>query len=228
MSKSFFSAICLFCAAMALFSCQNQSAQSENQRTEEKPKVDTVRPAPATSNATGTFTLTSGIVYWAGQKALGDGHNGNIQVLNGTLELSEGRLLSGNVVLDMNTVSVSDLKDPEEKSDLESHLKDADFFEVKKFPKAEFKFSEVYPSNNPDFNAVIAGSLTMKGKTKSVNIPVMLKINEDDLTAESATFPINRTDWGVNFRSGLLGTAKDKLINDVVTLSISLKAKKEK
>ena len=62
----------------------------------------------------------------------------------------------------------------------------------------------------------------MKGKTKSVNIPVMLKINEDDLTAESATFPINRTDWGVNFRSGLLGTAKDKLINDVVTLGAGI------
>jgi len=216
-----------FLAMMILFSCQNNATPDKVSAQEEKPKVDTIRETAPATNATGTYIVKSGIVYWMGRKATGDSHNGSIQVLNGTLEVQGGKLVSGSIVLDMNSVAVADLKDPEEKRDLESHLKDSDFFETKKYPKAEFKFSEVYPSNNPDFNTVIAGSLTMKAKTKAVNIPVIIKLDEKELTAESATFPINRTDWGVNFRAGILGTAKDQLINDVVTLSLSLKAKKK-
>ena len=35
-------------------------------------------------------------------------------------------------------------------------------------------------------------------------------------------FTINRTEWGVNYNSGILGTVKDKLIADDVKLSITL------
>ncbi|MBU6343382.1 MAG: YceI family protein [Bacteroidetes bacterium] len=225
---SYSSGACLVAAlTLGVFSsCQKNAPKPTDNHTAQV-KLDTVHEKAPNSRASGNFEVSNGVVYWAGRSAVGDSHNGNIQVADGMLKADGGKLLSGSVSLDMTSVTVVDLKDPGEKRDLESHLKDSDFFEVRKFPKAEFKFTEVYPSNMPDFNYVVSGTLTMKGKTKGVNIPVMLKISDNEIEAQSATFPINRTDWGINFRSGILGTASDKLIQDVVTVSFLIKAKKK-
>jgi len=212
-----------FFATLILLSCKNDPPATIPEAPS-GPEPVQVKPVP-TEGAV-TYAITEGTVYWAGKKSLGAMHSGTINVESGALLVNQGQLLSGNVVLDMQSIAVSDLQDAGEKRDLESHLKDKDFFEVKKFPKAEFKFTEVLPSTHPAFNAVIAGELIMKGKSNPINIPVKLRIEGDDLVAESTTFPINRTQWGVNFRSGVLGTVKDKLIEDVVPLSLKLKAKK--
>lgn len=208
---------------LILFSCKNDGQQAAAAAPVQAPADPVKIKKPSAENAR-SFKVTEATVFWAGKKAIGDFHTGSIQSSEGTLKVNEGTLLSGNIVLDMNSITVTDIKDPGEKRDLESHLKDSDFFEVGKFPKAEFNISEVLPSSNPAFNNVISGTLTMKGKTNPVNIPVNMKIEGNVLSAESATFTINRTQWGVNFRSGLLGTAKDKLIEDVVTLSLKLRA----
>lgn len=211
-------------ASIALFSCKNDVPQAQAATVPTQAPVDTVRAKQAPAEGAREFNITEGTVFWAGKKAIGDFHTGSIAVSGGVLSVNAGALQGGSATLDMNSIVVTDIKDPGEKRDLESHLKDADFFEVRKFPKAEFRIEDVLPSNNPAFNAVIHGTLTMKGKTNPVNIPVQIRVEGNTLNAESATFPINRTQWGVNFRSGLLGTAKDKLIEDVVTLSLKLRA----
>jgi polyisoprenoid-binding protein YceI len=124
----------------------------------------------------------------------------------------------------MNSLSVTDLKNPAKKANLESHLKDQDFFETNKHPEGVFAIKEVLPGAGQDFNRVISGELTLKGITKPVNVPVRISIENGVLRAETPAFSINRTDWGVNFQSGVLGTAKDKLINDAVLLSVSVAA----
>lgn len=206
-----------------LFSCKNDVSQAAAAASNQTP-ADTLKTKQVSTEGARSFTVTEATVFWAGKKAIGDFHTGSIQSSGGSLQVNEGTLLSGNIILDMNSITVTDIKDPGEKRELESHLKDSDFFEVGKFPKAEFNITEVLPSNNPAFNNVIIGTLTMKGKTNPVNIPVNMKIEGNALTAESATFMINRTQWGVNFRAGILGTTKDKLIDDVVTLSLKLRA----
>ncbi|MCB0527736.1 MAG: YceI family protein, partial [Saprospiraceae bacterium] len=113
------------------------------------------------------------------------------------------------------------------KSDLESHLKDSDFFEVKKYPTGTFVIDEVLPSKTPDFNWIVSGELTLKGKTNRVNIPVKMTITDKEINAESANFVINRTQWGINFQSGLLGTTKDKLIEDIVPISLTIRAERK-
>jgi polyisoprenoid-binding protein YceI len=127
----------------------------------------------------------------------------------------------------MNAITVTDIKDPGERRDLESHLKDSDFFEVNKYPKAEFVFEEVLPGKAENFNWVLNGHLTMKGKKVPLTIPVMIRMEGDVLQAESPAFPINRTLWGVNFQSGILGTARDKMIDDMVPLMLKVTAKKQ-
>lgn len=215
----FFATVFLL-ASLAVLACKN-----DPQPADTTPAPDTLRAGPVARTGARTFAVTEGLVYWKGKKALGDTHAGTVEVSGGELLVNEGRLLGGQVALDMTTIAVTSLKDPGEQAELESHLRDSEFFDVKNFPSAEFKFDEALPSKTPHFNAVVTGRLTLKGKTNAVNIPVKLTIDGDELTAESPAFLINRTQWGVNFRSGVIGTAKDKLIEDVIPLSLKIKAK---
>jgi polyisoprenoid-binding protein YceI len=211
-------------ALASLYACQNTP---QNVETPATVAPDTVRVVSVSADSAVTYTITEGVVNWSGAHTLKkDGHEGTITVESGTLQVSEGQLMSGKVTLDMNSIAVTDIKDPGERRDLESHLKDSDFFETNKFPKAEFVFNEVLPGKAENFNWVLNGQLTMKGKTKPLTIPVKISLDGNLLQAESPAFPINRTDWGVNFRSGILGTTRDKMIDDMVPLTLKVAAKK--
>jgi polyisoprenoid-binding protein YceI len=189
-----------------LLCCKNDP---KTEAAQAAPKIDTVRVDPVPTEGAATFKVTEGIVEWSGTKTMKKtGHQGTITVESGEMLVNQGQLLSGKVTLDMNSISVTDIKDPGERRDLESHLKDADFFEVNKFPKAEFVFTEVLPSTMPNFNWVLSGSLTMKGKTVPVNIPGQSEHRRRYAPRRIAPIPINRTQWDVNFRSGILGTAQ--------------------
>jgi polyisoprenoid-binding protein YceI len=211
-------------AVSSFFACKNESPKDSAANTTPKPDTIRVGPTPSAEGAT-TYAITEGTVYWAAKKATGSQHNGAIKIKSGSFLIKEGQILSGAVSIDMNSIEVLDLKDPGEKSDLEKHLKDNDFFETNKFPEGTYTFDEVLPSNLPAFNTVIPGSLTLKGKSNQVNIPLKTTLNGNELIAESASFIINRTKWGINFHSGILGTAKDKLIEDNVMVSLTVKAK---
>lgn len=217
--------IFLYVAIIAIASCKNDPSVQVTQST--LARVDTIQTAAVDKDAMAKYVVTSGTVVWLGTKSVGGTHEGTISVASGELIVRQGELVSGSIVLDMHSLAVTSIKDGGEKRDLESHLKDVDFFEVNKFPKAVFTFNEVLPSNTPDFNEVIAGQLTMKGKTGNVNVPVQLRISGNDLTAQSPSFSINRTTWGITFRSGIIGTVKDKLIEDTVLLSLKLSAQKQ-
>ena len=141
----------------ALFSCKNDAPITK----ETAAQIDTIRVAPIPKEGSVTFVITSGTVYWVGKKALGGPHYGTINVDGGELRVNDGRLFAGKISLDMQSVTVSDLEDGGEKRELEAHLKDKDFFEVKKFPKAEFNIDEVLPSTMPAFNSVVVGTLTI-------------------------------------------------------------------
>jgi hypothetical protein len=190
--------ILLLVTVSVFFACKNEPKNPESTQTI---PADTIRPAEVSLEGSVTYTITEGIV--------------NCQIKK------------GSVVLDMYAITVTDIKDPGERRDLESHLKDSDFFEVNKYPKAEFVFEEVLPGKAENFNWVLNGHLTMKGKKVPLTIPVMIRMEGDVLQAESPAFPINRTLWGVNFQSGILGTARDKMIDDMVPLMLKVTAKKQ-
>ncbi len=220
--KSIFSFASLL-AILVFFSCKTDPKVPP---ADNATKPDTIQEVAVSKDGAVIFRITQGTINWAGKKSMGDGHNGTINVEQGELLVNQDRLINGKIIIDMHSIAVSDIKDAGERRDLESHLRDSDFFEAEKYPKAEFVIQQVLPSNNPAYNWLIVGDLTMKGKTKPVNIPANLSIEGDKLKAQTPTFPINRTEWGVNFKSGILGTSKDKLINDNVMLSLTLEAKK--
>lgn len=210
-------------AGLLLFSCKNEKPAPANPG--EKPAA----PAMSTENVladptAGTpFKITEGTVSWMGSTATGKQHTGTLKLGAGNIQVKDGKIVGGEIALDMASIAVTDLEG-EKKADLESHLKDTDFFETQKFPSGSFKITEIMAGQDKNFNTILTGDLTLKGVTKSVNIPVNLKIEGKTLTASTPTFPLNRTDFGINYKSSLLEKAKDKLINDNVMVSLTLTA----
>jgi polyisoprenoid-binding protein YceI len=81
-------------------------------------------------------------------------------------------------------------------------------------------------SGNPEVTHNISGNLTLRDSTKQVTLPAKVMLDGSRLVATTPPFTIDRTQWGVVYRSGLVGTLKDKLINDQIGLAIQLEASK--
>jgi polyisoprenoid-binding protein YceI len=196
----------------------------EGQKVEAGDAVGTETTDVATADAiTYVVDTENSNIAWVGSKPTGQ-HTGTVKLSKGELMVDNETLVGGTFELDMNTIANEDL-DGEQKGKLEGHLKTGDFFEVEKFPTAKFELVSVEPaSDNPEATHQITGNLTMKGTTKSVVIPATVEMTEDGLMASTPKFTINRTEWGVNFKSGVLGTPKDKAIHDEIGLQITLKA----
>lgn len=174
-----------------------------------------------------TVDTNASVIEWKGSKVAGSAHFGTLALSNGEISVKDGTIEAGSFVIDMNTITVLDLEDEEKKGWLEGHLKGnseekADhFFNVGKFPEAKFEITSVT-------EGAIEGNLTLKETTKNVKIPVNVQVTENELSIESETFVINRTDWGVNYNSGsvIKDLAADQVISDDIELKVAVKATK--
>lgn len=95
-------------------------------------------------------------------------------------------------------------------------LKDKDFFDVQKFPLAEFKSSEIKKDNSSAAapNAyMVSGNLDIKGKKIKMNVPASMEVNEKEVSL-MIQLPISNKDWLANFSTSPDAFFKDHL--DVV------------
>jgi polyisoprenoid-binding protein YceI len=136
-------------------------------------------------------------------------HEGGFSKLGGSATVANGdpTTLKAEVTIDTGSLHSDDAK-------LTAHLKSADFFDVKNHPKATFKVTKVAKA---DKGYTVSGELTMLGKTKPVSFPASIVATGDSLRV-SADFPIDRTQWGMNYGKGK--------IDDKVDLTIAVTAKK--
>lgn len=103
-----------------------------------------------------------------------------------------------NVEIDTNSLWSDNQK-------LTNHLKNPDFFDVRKYPKITFESTKVVPGE--EGKGKIVGKLTMLGETKEIEIPVKTEVTEQQITV-NADFKLDRTKWGMNYGQG-------KVNNDV-------------
>ncbi len=170
-------------------------------------------------------------VNWTGVKPTGK-HTGTIAMKDGNLVVENGQIKGGSFTLDMNSLTVTDLKPGEGKEDLEGHLKGASaenadhFFNVEKYPTGSFEITKVVKvEGQEDANCMITGNLTLKGTTKQVSFRTMVSDEGGILKATTPVFKINRTTWGVNYGSkSVFSDLGDKFINDEVDLVIDITA----
>lgn len=170
-------------------------------------------------------------IEWRGTKPTGE-HVGTINIQSGTISATEDEIESGNVVIDMNSIKVTDegISD-KDRTNLENHLKgtvdgkETDFFNVKKFPTATFEITGITENNG---KKMLQGNLTLKEDTKNIEIPVSTSVDEDELSIESETFTINRTDWKVNYGSkSVFDNLGDNWISDEMELKIKVTATRQ-
>ena len=182
--------------------------------------------AKATSGAM-TFNVdNSSSITWTGSKPTGK-HMGKLKISNGTIKVSNGNIEAGTFTIDMKSNVVTDLAAGKGKEDLEGHLMADDFFGVAKFPTGSFTITKATPvSGNAAVTHKLTGDLQLKDKVQSVTFDANVNVGPSKLTAITPSFTINRTQWGINYKSGIINTAKDKLIHDDVAIVINLNASK--
>ncbi len=134
-----------------------------------------------------------------------------------------GTLTQGVFVVDMNSITNTDMAGSNGAAKLEGHLKASDFFDVAVYPTAKFVITSVVDTEG---KLAVTGNLTIKNTTKSITIPATIATTDGITTFKSETFTIDRTDFGVVYASKKLDAAlKDKFINDLMEMSFSVVTK---
>ena len=140
-------------------------------------------------------------IKWIGTEPGDEGHYGDMKVKSGMILVNDGQIEGGSFVIDMESINVMDLEGGR-KTKLEGHLKDGDFFETNNYPEASFTIASVSAKENDSTaNFLIKGNLQMKDSTKSIEFPAQNEMTENGLTAITPQFTIDRTQWGVMYRS---------------------------
>jgi polyisoprenoid-binding protein YceI len=153
-------------------------------------------------------------ITWLGKKFAGQ-HTGTIALKEGTLIMEGDELTGGSFVIDMTTITVTDLKAGKGKEKLEGHLNSDDFFGAANHPTATFEITKVTKGDN---TYLLNGNLTIKGKTVAHQIKLTQKGNTFTTIME-----IDRTKFGITYKSGsIFDGLKDKAIKDNFELTISL------
>ncbi len=159
------------------------------------------------------------VVTWKGVNSFGS-HTGYIYIAKGELMIENGELMGGTVEVNMNTIE--DEKHGSN-SGLIKHLKDPDFFDVKKFPFSAIAITRVASITVEDKE--ITGYLTIKGITNPVRFPAKVEV-KDEVVKANGKLVIDRTRWDVRYNSGkFYANLADKAISDSIEFQIKIVAK---
>ncbi len=131
--------------------------------------------------------VKNSLLNWTGYAEVGGySQTGTLNVSGGTMELTDGSLTKAEVVVNMKTIT-------SEEKDLENHLKQEDFFYVKKFPEAMLNFKGMD-------NASFLFELTIRGITQTLEFPIDLEKTESGYTV-TGKVTIDRTKFDIKYNS---------------------------
>lgn len=124
-------------AALGLTACKGESSDAE---TGNKDNQETVKETPVTYNVVDEESKLGWKGSWVaptgedGAMEVQKFHTGTVQVTEGSLT-KDGEEITGNFVIDMTTINVTDLTEADGKPKLEGHLSSEDFFSVSEYAK---------------------------------------------------------------------------------------------
>ena len=115
---------------------------------------------------------------------------GSFAGFDGSLDLPTGdpKDATIRVVVDMNTTTT-------QIGLLTRHLKGQDFFDVARYPSAEFVSQTISPTPETGLYQV-AGTMTLHGVQKPITFPAQMVVTPDEVTLE-ATMTIRQSDFGM-------------------------------
>lgn len=221
MRKLVFALPALFLLASCGGSSNNTATTTEQTASEQKGDSFTID------------TLTTSVDWKGAHKGGLAPRWGKIKVTSGTISVAKDSISGGEFEVNMASLQVDPASVTEEgkkATDLEGHLKSADFFDVATAPTAKFVITKVEPYNAAqgasliaDPNYSISGNLTLKGKTLNVTFPAKVDVTATAVTA-AAKFVIDRSAWGINYKTE--GSPENWMISKDVEIGLTLNAKK--
>ena len=117
-------------------------------------------------------------------------HAGGFKEFEATAKVDWDEPANSTLAIEIKTDSLwSDDKN------LTQHLRNPDFFDVKKYPTIKFESTEI---DSTETEGTITGKLTMLGKTAELAVPVEVKIDDEQIVL-IAKFKLDRTKWGMNY-----------------------------
>ncbi len=150
------------------------------------------------SSVDGDYTLDTNAsqLKWTGYHlAKSYEHYGFVKIKSGKFSVTNGKITSGEFVIDMNTITNTDVESAKDNAKLVNHLKSDDFFNVKNFPEAKLVIKKSETSGS---GLNVTGDLTIRGITKTIEFDAVL--NDTGNRAEAtADIKIQRTDFQVMY-----------------------------
>lgn len=141
------------------------------------------------------------------------GHDGTIDIKEGYFIKTNDKISGGEFIIDMASIKSTDIENEEANKSLVDHLKDTDFFDVKKYPQGKLVITKV--EYHDTTHAQIHADLSLKGVTESIRFQAEFNFKALTMTTK---FKIDRTRWGVNYNSKL----KDSAISDAIGFEVSI------
>lgn len=185
----------------------------------------TPTPAESFELRDGTYALDPAVsvMTWAGSKKIIKDYvdRGSISLLSGTTVVMDGKVASGSVVVDMNSIVASSTGRGGGQDGLARHLKSADFFDTEKFPTATFTLIKLTGSENGMYR--VEGTLTLKGVTEAVAFDATVKTQgEGRIVMDARSIQLDRTKWQVKYGSdSFFDNLGDNVINNVFEVSFT-------
>lgn len=162
----------------------------------------------------GNIDLNASKLQWKGSKgALGfklGSHHGTIAIKDGNFDVKKGKLVGGDIVVDMTNFDVEDLSGSWKEKFI-GHMKSGDFFKVDKYPTSKLKIKSVKGSK-------VVADLTINGQTHEVKFNYKKSGN-----AFKGKLVFDRTKYGMNYNND--SSLGDKFIHKEVELDFSIQLK---
>jgi polyisoprenoid-binding protein YceI len=199
---------------LAAPACQSELDDKPTAQINDAVPAKSPEAAPVAKEGDATATQTLALVgakssiEFVGAKVSGD-HRGSFGSPTGSVQLAGDEVKAMRV-----EVSTTDLSIQPEK--LAGHLRSPDFFDVEKYPMASFTLASVAAKGADGSTHEVTGDLELRGVKKSITFPAQVKFSEAGVAA-TASFKINRQDFGIVYT----GMADD-LIKDEVLLDLKL------
>lgn len=156
-------------------------------------------------------------VAWKGEVAGVYGHNGVIDIKEGTIKGADGKITGGRIVIDMTTIQPLDSASYSEEhpaSDLVGHLSTGDFFLVEEHPTASFTIKS-HEGNK------LVGDLTVRGITNEETVELS-SVSFDGGFSGSGVLVFDRQKYDVKWEHYV----EDYVLSDDIELKLDIVASK--
>jgi polyisoprenoid-binding protein YceI len=197
----------VFLCALLTYACADPAAnktkatvgEATSEKTAPKQGGETLALSPANSN-----------IDFVAAKVTRT-HNGSFKLFTGSIDLLNSDPWQSVVSIVIETASI-ETDDP----GLTKHLQTPDFFDVAKYPKANFISTKIEPTTAKDATHTITGNFDLHGIKKSISFPATIQVSPTNVSVH-ADFAIDRKDFGLVYA----GKADD-LIRDGVVIKLNL------